>query len=81
MPLRERGGTFGSFAGRPQGLRDRLPRHAIACKQHGLPSKSWAGSLVLLALISLVSYAVIERPARAWLRALLAPRRAPVLGA
>jgi peptidoglycan/LPS O-acetylase OafA/YrhL len=42
---------------------------------------TWAGSLVLLALISLVSYAVIERPARAWIRALLAPRRAPVLGA
>jgi peptidoglycan/LPS O-acetylase OafA/YrhL len=42
---------------------------------------TWAGSLVLLALISLVSYAVIERPARTWLRALLAPRRAPVLGA
>jgi peptidoglycan/LPS O-acetylase OafA/YrhL len=36
---------------------------------------TWAGSLVLLALISLVSYAVIERPARAWTRALLAPRR------
>jgi hypothetical protein len=35
---------------------------------------TWAGSLVLLALISLVSYAVIERPARAWTRALLAPR-------
>jgi peptidoglycan/LPS O-acetylase OafA/YrhL len=42
---------------------------------------TWAGSLVLLMLISLVSYAVIERPARTWLRALLAPRRAPVLGA
>jgi peptidoglycan/LPS O-acetylase OafA/YrhL len=42
---------------------------------------TWAGSLVLLTLISLVSYAVIERPARTWLRALLAPRRAPVLGA
>ena len=42
---------------------------------------TWAGSLVLLALISLVSYAVIERPARTWLRALLAPRRVPVLTA
>jgi peptidoglycan/LPS O-acetylase OafA/YrhL len=42
---------------------------------------TWAGSLGLLALISLVSYAAIERPARTWLRALLAPRRAPVLGA
>jgi peptidoglycan/LPS O-acetylase OafA/YrhL len=36
---------------------------------------------VLLALISLVSYAVIERPARAWIRALLAPRRVSVLTA
>jgi hypothetical protein len=35
---------------------------------------TWARSLVLLALINLVSYAVIERPARAWIRALLAPR-------
>ena len=42
---------------------------------------TWAGSLVLLALISLVSYAVIERPARTGLRALLAPRRVPVLTA
>jgi peptidoglycan/LPS O-acetylase OafA/YrhL len=42
---------------------------------------TWAGSLLLLALISLASYAVIERPARTWLRALLAPRRAPVLTA
>jgi peptidoglycan/LPS O-acetylase OafA/YrhL len=40
---------------------------------------AWAGSLLLLALISQVSYAVIERPARAWIRARLAPRRAPVL--
>ena len=40
---------------------------------------TWVGSLVLLALVSQVSYAVIERPARAWLRARLAPRRAPVL--
>ena len=36
---------------------------------------------MLLALISLVSYAVIERSARTWLRALLVPRRAPVLTA
>jgi peptidoglycan/LPS O-acetylase OafA/YrhL len=36
---------------------------------------TWAGSLVLLALISQISYAVIERPARTWLRARLAPRR------
>jgi peptidoglycan/LPS O-acetylase OafA/YrhL len=42
---------------------------------------AWAGSLLLLALISQVSYAVIERPARAWIRARLAPRRAPVLTA
>jgi len=42
---------------------------------------TWAGSLLLLALISQVSYAVIERPARAWIRARLAPRRAPVLTA
>jgi peptidoglycan/LPS O-acetylase OafA/YrhL len=42
---------------------------------------TWAGSLLLLALISQVSYAVIERPARKWIRALLAPRRAPVLRA
>ena len=35
---------------------------------------TWAGSLVLLALISQISYAVIERPARTWLRARLAPR-------
>jgi peptidoglycan/LPS O-acetylase OafA/YrhL len=42
---------------------------------------TWAGSLVLLALISLVSYAVIERPARGWLRARLAPRRVPPITA
>ncbi|HLN38118.1 MAG TPA: hypothetical protein VK337_10075 [Xanthobacteraceae bacterium] len=42
---------------------------------------AWAGSLVLLALISQITYAVIERPARAWIRARLAPRRAPVLTA
>ena len=42
---------------------------------------TWVGSLLLLALISHVSYAVIERPARTWIRALLAPRRAPVLTA
>ena len=42
---------------------------------------TWAGSLLLLALISQISYAVIERPARSWLRARFAPRRAPVLGA
>jgi peptidoglycan/LPS O-acetylase OafA/YrhL len=36
---------------------------------------TWVGSLVLLALISQISYAVIERPARTWLRARLAPRR------
>jgi peptidoglycan/LPS O-acetylase OafA/YrhL len=40
---------------------------------------TWVGALVLLVLISSVSYALIERPARTWLRALLAPRRAPVL--
>jgi len=34
---------------------------------------TWAGLLVLLALISQVSYALIERPARTWLRARLAP--------
>jgi peptidoglycan/LPS O-acetylase OafA/YrhL len=39
------------------------------------------GALLLLALISLVSYAVIERSARTWPRALLVPRRAPVLTA
>jgi len=79
--LRERGGTFGSFAGGPQGLRASIAAPWHARKQHRLPSKSWAGSLVLLALISLVSYAMIERPARARIRALLAPRRAPMLGA
>jgi peptidoglycan/LPS O-acetylase OafA/YrhL len=42
---------------------------------------TWAGSLLLLALISQVSYAVIECPARAWIRARLAPRRVPVLTA
>ncbi len=41
----------------------------------------WAGSLVLLALISLASYAMIERPARQRLRALLAPRRAAAVTA
>jgi peptidoglycan/LPS O-acetylase OafA/YrhL len=41
---------------------------------------TWAGSLLLLALISQVSYAAIERPARAWLRARLAPQRTPALG-
>ena len=34
---------------------------------------TWAGMLVVLVLISLVSYALIERPARMKLRALLAP--------
>jgi peptidoglycan/LPS O-acetylase OafA/YrhL len=38
---------------------------------------TWMGALVLLALISRASYALFERPARQWLRALLAPRRAP----
>jgi len=42
---------------------------------------TWSGSLVLLALISLVSYAVIERPARTWIRALLATARAGAYGA
>jgi len=42
---------------------------------------TWVGALVLLVLISSVSYALIEHPARAWLRALLAPRRAAVLTA
>ena len=42
---------------------------------------TWVGSLLLLALISQVSYAAIERPARAWICALLAPRRAPMLTA
>jgi hypothetical protein len=72
------------LAALPAGLKGsghRLPRHGIARKQYRLPSKSWAGSLVLLALISLVSYAVIVRPARAWIRALLAPRHLPVLTA
>jgi peptidoglycan/LPS O-acetylase OafA/YrhL len=41
---------------------------------------TWVGALVLLVLISSVSYALIEHPARAWLRA-LAPRRAAVLTA
>jgi peptidoglycan/LPS O-acetylase OafA/YrhL len=40
---------------------------------------TWAGSLLLLVLISLVSHAMIERPARTWIRWLLAPRVAPVL--
>ncbi len=42
---------------------------------------TWAGALILLVLISSASYALIEHPARTWLRALLAPRRAPVLTA
>ena len=42
---------------------------------------TWAGSLVLLAPIGQVTHAVIERPARAWLRALWAPRRVPVFTA
>jgi peptidoglycan/LPS O-acetylase OafA/YrhL len=42
---------------------------------------TWVGALVLLVLISSVSYALIEHPARAWLRTLLAPRRAAVLTA
>jgi peptidoglycan/LPS O-acetylase OafA/YrhL len=42
---------------------------------------TWVGALVLLVLISSVSYALIEHPARAWLRALLAPRRAALLTA
>jgi peptidoglycan/LPS O-acetylase OafA/YrhL len=37
---------------------------------------AWFGALLLLALISLASYAMVERPARQWLRDLLAPRRA-----
>jgi peptidoglycan/LPS O-acetylase OafA/YrhL len=39
---------------------------------------TWIGALILLVLISSVSYALIEHPARTWLRA---PRRAPVLTA
>jgi peptidoglycan/LPS O-acetylase OafA/YrhL len=57
-----------------------------AFKQLGLQSPdiaigrvTWIGALVLLVLISSVSYALIEHPARDWLRALLAPRRAAVL--
>jgi len=42
---------------------------------------TWAGSLLLLALVGLVSHAVIERPARTWIRALLALQGAPVLTA
>ncbi len=42
---------------------------------------TWAGSLLLLALISLVSYAMIEHPARAWIRAQLSPHRTPALTA
>lgn len=42
---------------------------------------TWAGMLVVLVLISLVSYALIERPARMKLRTLLAPRRAPAVTA
>jgi peptidoglycan/LPS O-acetylase OafA/YrhL len=42
---------------------------------------TWVGALILLVLVSSVSYALIEHPARNWLRALLAPRRAPVLTA
>lgn len=35
---------------------------------------TWAGALVLLALMSRMSCALFERPARRWLRALLAPK-------
>jgi peptidoglycan/LPS O-acetylase OafA/YrhL len=42
---------------------------------------TWVGALIILVLISTDSYALIEHPARAWLRALLAPRRARVLTA
>jgi peptidoglycan/LPS O-acetylase OafA/YrhL len=42
---------------------------------------TWTGALVLLVLISGASYALIEHPARSWLRALLAPRRATALTA
>ena len=42
---------------------------------------TWVGALILLVLVSSVSFALIEHPARNWLRALLAPRRAPVLTA
>jgi peptidoglycan/LPS O-acetylase OafA/YrhL len=42
---------------------------------------TWAGMLVVLVLISLVSYALIERPARMKLRALLAPQGAPAVTA
>jgi peptidoglycan/LPS O-acetylase OafA/YrhL len=37
---------------------------------------AWAGALLVLMLISRASYALFERPARQWLRALLAPARA-----
>jgi len=40
---------------------------------------TWVGALLLLALSSLVSYAMIERPARAWIRAQLSPHRTPAL--
>ncbi len=42
---------------------------------------AWVGALLLLALISRASYALIERPARQWLRALLAPAPAVALTA
>jgi peptidoglycan/LPS O-acetylase OafA/YrhL len=41
----------------------------------------WRGIPVQLGQVSYSMYAVIERPARTWLRALLAPRRAAVLTA
>jgi peptidoglycan/LPS O-acetylase OafA/YrhL len=47
----------------------------------GIGWVTWVGMLIVVALISRVSYAVIEHPARVKLRALLAPRRAPALTA
>jgi peptidoglycan/LPS O-acetylase OafA/YrhL len=48
--------------------------------RHQLP-RCGAAALLLRVLISLVSHAMIERPARTRIRSLLAPRGAPVLGA
>jgi peptidoglycan/LPS O-acetylase OafA/YrhL len=62
-------------------IRSALKRLGLMTTNIAVAWVTWVGSPLLLTLISRVSYAAIERPARAWVRPLLAPRRAPVLTA
>src|SRR3984957_18312411 len=82
-----RGGSFGSFTGRPQGLRASMAALRRCFQATWLASNlGFQAKRKMPTSISLSiprwnrrqgtrPYAVIERPARTWLRALLAPRR------